>query len=32
VDQQLGVGHWRVALKQGQDFTTKSCGTWTKVG
>jgi hypothetical protein len=32
VDQELGAGHWRVALKQGQDFTTKGCGTWTKVG
>jgi hypothetical protein len=32
IDQELGVGHFKVKLKVGEDFTTKRCGTWTKVG
>lgn len=32
VDQQVGIGHYRVKLKVGQDFTTLRCGVWTKVG
>jgi hypothetical protein len=32
VQQELGRGHWKIALKQGYDFTTKDCGLWRKVG
>jgi hypothetical protein len=32
VQQELGRGHWKIALSKGQDFTTKDCGLWRKVG
>lgn len=32
IQQELGRGHWKIALKQGYDFTTKDCGLWRKVG
>jgi hypothetical protein len=32
VDNHIGGGHLTLTLKEGWDFTTERCGTWTKVG
>ncbi|WP_344620731.1 hypothetical protein [Dactylosporangium salmoneum] len=32
VDNHLGGGNLRVTVKAGQDFETKRCGVWSKVG
>jgi hypothetical protein len=32
VNNHFGGGNLRVTLKRGQDFETKRCGTWKKVG